>query len=250
MTLRNKVALVTGSSRGIGAGIARVFSDRGARVVLHGRDREALDRMHTDITRAGGRAIKVTGDLTDAGEIERMRTRIERAFGSVEVLVANAGGIRTGIGPVEDVSEATWRSTVDVNLTAAFLTIKSVLPGMKDRGAGNVVTISSGSAHAAHERSPVAYAAAKAGLEMLTKNVALQGGPHGVRANCIAPETIMTEANQTKIAPDVHEQLIERHPIRRLGTPDDVADAAAFLASDESAWITGTVIDVAGGAVL
>lgn len=110
--------------------------------------------------------------------------------------------------------------------------------------------ISSGSGHDPHDRSPVAYAAGEAGLEMLTKNAAIQAGPDGVRANCIAPETIMTEANQAHIPRDVQEQLIHSHPVRRLGMPDDVARAAAFFASDESAGITGTVLDVAGGGVM
>ena len=110
--------------------------------------------------------------------------------------------------------------------------------------------MSSAAARRPNPGSPIAYAAAKAGIELLTKDVAAQAGPHGVRANCIAPETIMTETNQQQIPEQVQETLRDTHPIRRLGTPEDVAQTALFLASDNSAWISGIVIDVAGGSVL
>lgn len=250
MTLSGKVVLITGSSRGIGAGMARHFADRGALVVLHGRDGEALGQVEDDIIRSGGQALALTADLTRFNEIERLRQEVEHQWAPIDVLIANAGGTRTGFGPLERISEQTWRGTLDDNLTTAFLSINSVLPGMKERRTGNIVTISSGSARAAHEQSPVAYAAAKAGLEILTKNLAVQAGPYGVRANCIAPETIMTETNQQTIPEEVQQQMIVTHPVRRLGTPDDVAHAAAFLASDESTWISGTILDVSGAAIL
>ena len=139
---------------------------------------------------------------------------------------------------------------MDGNLTATFLTIKSILPGMKERKAGNIVTISSVAGHRPHPRSPIPYAAAKAGIEILTKDLAAQAGPYGIRANCIAPETILTERNKQRIPEAQQQALIEAHPIRRLGTPEDVARAALFLASEEAPWITGIVLDVAGGAVM
>jgi 3-oxoacyl-[acyl-carrier protein] reductase len=153
-------------------------------------------------------------------------------------------------GPLEQLDEAEWRESVDTNLTATFLTIKAFLPGMKQRRHGTIVTMSSAAARRPGAQSPVAYAAAKAGVELLTKAVAVQAGPHGVRVNCIAPETILTERNHQQIPEDVQEQLRLAHPIQRLGLPDDVADAALFLASDRSAWISGVTLDVAGGAVL
>jgi 3-oxoacyl-[acyl-carrier protein] reductase len=112
------------------------------------------------------------------------------------------------------------------------------------------VTVSSAAARRAHPRSPIAYAAAKAALELLTQDVALQAGPFGVRANCIAPETILTERNQQRIPEAQRSELAAAHPLKRLGTPDDVARAALFLAADSAAWITGIVLDVAGGAVM
>ncbi len=248
--LKDKVALVTGSSRGIGAAIARQFAHHGAKVVVHGRDTAAMSAVRADIERTGGQAIQVAADTTKFTDIEDMRRQIERELGPVDVLVANAGGSPVRPAPVEQISEEGWRASVDSNLTATFLTIKSVLPGMKERRTGNIITISSAAARRAHPGSPIAYAAAKAGIELLTKDVAAQAGPYGIRVNCIAPETILTETNMKQIPQAVQETLRDEHPLRRLGTPEDVAHAAVFLASAGSAWITGIVVDVAGGAVL
>lgn len=248
--LGDKVALVTGSSRGIGAAIATLFAQHGARVAVHGRDTTALCAVQAEIERAGGQAIRVAADTTKFPEIEAMRLQIERELGPIDILVANAGGGFTQPGPLEQTSEEGWRASVDGNLTATFLTIKSFLPGMKERGAGNIITISSVAGHGPHPRSPIPYAAAKAGIEILTKDLAVQVGPYGIRANCIAPETILTERNKQRIPEAQQQALIETHPIRRLGTPEDVARAALFLASEEAAWITGIVLDVAGGAFM
>jgi 3-oxoacyl-[acyl-carrier protein] reductase len=242
--------LVTGSSRGIGAGIARLFARQGAKVALHGRDTAALEAVKNLIEQSGGTAIAVAAEATTWADIDGMRRRVEAELGPIEILVANAGGSLTPPGPVEEMSEDGWRASVDLNLTATFLTIKSVLPGMKQRRAGNIITISSAAARRPSARSPAAYAAAKAGIELLTQIVAIQAGPFNIRANCIAPETILTERNMERIPGAQQAALVDQHPLKRLGTPEDVAEAALFLASDAAGWISGTVLDVAGGSVL
>jgi 3-oxoacyl-[acyl-carrier protein] reductase len=248
--LRQKVALVTGSSRGIGAAIAKLFAREGATVAVHGRDAAALSVTRDEVERAGGRAISVAADVTRFAEIEAMRARVEAELGPIDILVANAGGSYSPPGPIEETTEEGWHTSVDGNLTATFLTIKSILPGMKERRAGTIITVSSAAGRRAHARSPIPYAAAKAGIEILTQDVAAQAGPFGVRVNCVAPETILTERNLQRIPEALRTELADAHPLKRLGTPEDVARAALFLASDGATWITGVILDVAGGAVM
>jgi 3-oxoacyl-[acyl-carrier protein] reductase len=248
--IRDQVALVTGSSRGIGGAIAKLYAQHGAKVVVHGRDGAALSSVRREIELAGGRAMQVSGDVTSFSDIEAARLRIEAEFGPVDILVANAGGSFTPPGPLEETSEEGWRASVDGNLTATFLTIKSFLPGMKERRRGSIITISSAAGRRPHPRSPIPYSVAKAGIELMSQDVAAQAGPYGIRVNCIAPETILTERNLERIPTEQLASLADAHPLKRLGTPEDVACAAVFLASGEAGWITGVVLDVAGGAVM
>lgn len=248
--LSGKVALVTGASRGIGAAIARMFAKEGTRVALHGRDEAALSAVRVGIEQDGGTVVEVMADLTRSHEIEAMRRQVEEALGPIDILVANAGGSFTPPGPLEEISEEGWHTSVDGNLTATFLTIKSILPGMKERKSGSIVTISSAAGRRPHPQAPIPYSAAKAGIQILTQIVAAQAGPYGIRANCVAPETILTERNDERIPKAQQAALEELHPLRRLGTPEDVAQAVLYLASGEASWVTGVILDVAGGAVM
>ncbi len=248
--LDGRIALVTGSSRGIGAAIARLFAERGAAVIVHGRDIGAVRAVVADIEKSGGHVLAAIADLTRYDQIEAMRGSIEQGLGPIDILVANAGGSTVRPGPLQDLSEADWRGSVDANLTATFLTIKAFLPGMRQRQHGTIITMSSAAARRPTPQSPLAYAAAKAAIEVLSRELAAQAGPDGVRVNCLAPETILTERNQQQIPVAIQEQLRYTHPIQRLGTPDDVAQAALFLASDHSSWISGITLDIAGGSVL
>jgi 3-oxoacyl-[acyl-carrier protein] reductase len=249
LALKDKVALVTGSSRGIGAAIARHFARAGAKVVVHGRDAAAMAAVRGEIEQAGGRAVEASADVTKLAELEAMCARAERELGPIDIVVANAGGNFTKPGAsVEEISEEGFRAAIDGNLTATFLTIKAALPSMKARNAGNIITISSAAGRRAHPQSPLPYGVAKAGIEMLTQHLAVRVGS-GIRVNCIAPETILTERNRERIPQAQQRAMIDAHPLRRLGIPDDVAQAALFLASDASSWITGVILDVAGGAV-
>jgi 3-oxoacyl-[acyl-carrier protein] reductase len=248
--LKDRVALVTGSSRGIGAAIAIAFAQAGARVAVHGRDESALAAVEARIAGLGGEATSVRGDVTVAADLALIREQILERYGQVDVLVANAGSSDSRPTPIEDITEESWRADVDRNLTSTFLTVKTFLPDMKQRRTGNIITLSSAAGRKPSERTIVAYAAAKAGVQVFTQDLAAQVGPFGIRANCLAPETVLTETNQQWIPADVQRSLAEAHPLRRLGTPEDVARAAVFLASDDSSWITGVIIDIAGGAVL
>ncbi|GGM57418.1 SDR family NAD(P)-dependent oxidoreductase [Dactylosporangium sucinum] len=245
--LNDRVALVTGSSRGLGAAIATTFAAAGAQVVLHGRDASALAAVRS---RLGAAAMPVTGDITVSSDLARMRDEILARHGRLDILVANAGSTTSRPAPIEDITEESWRADIDRNLTGTFLTVKTFLPVMKEQRSGTIITLSSAAGRKPSERTIVAYAAAKAGVQLFTQDLAAQAGPYGIRANCLAPETILTETNQRWIPADVQRSLAEAHPLRRLGTPQDVAQAALFLASDASSWITGVVVDVAGGAVL
>jgi 3-oxoacyl-[acyl-carrier protein] reductase len=248
--LDGQVALVTGSSRGIGAAIAAELARRGATVAVHGRDQAAAAAVAAGIARDGGKVIAAIGDVTDFGQVESVRRQVEEGLGPVDILVACAGGSLTPPAPLEEIPEDGWRATVDDNLLATFLTVKSFLPGMKDRRRGVIITIGSTAGRRANPQSPIPYAVAKAGIALLTQDVAAQAGPFGIRVNCIAPETIMTEGNKERIPAELQATLADWHPLKRLGTPQDVANAAAFLASGEASWITGVVVDVAGGAVM
>jgi 3-oxoacyl-[acyl-carrier protein] reductase len=248
--LDGQVALVTGSSRGIGEAIVAELARRGAAVAVHGRDRAAASKVATAIRDDGGTAIAVTGDVTSADQLEAMRREVEDGLGPVGILVANAGGSFTPPAPLEQIPEEGWRATVDGNLLATFLTLKCFLPGMKERGHGSIITMASSAGRMPDARAPIPYGAAKAAIALLTQDVAAQVGPYGIRANCIAPETILTDLNRERIPAAQQTAMAEHHPLKRLGTPQDVATAAAFLASDEAGWITGLVLDITGGAVM
>jgi 3-oxoacyl-[acyl-carrier protein] reductase len=248
--LAGKVAGVTGGSGGIGAATCRLLAANGAKVAVNGRDPARIDTVVDAIRDEGGGAIGVAGDCTDPAAIDRLRQQVEQAFGPAEVLAAFVGGGRARPGPVAEVPEEDWRSTVDSTLTATFLTLKSFLPGMVQRGRGAIVTMASSAGRLPGLGAPAPYVAAKAGVVMLTRQVASEVGRHGVRVNCLAPHTILTEQVQRVAPEEWREKMAAAIPLGRLGTPEDVALAALFLASDSAAWITGVTLDVAGGYVM
>jgi 3-oxoacyl-[acyl-carrier protein] reductase len=149
-----------------------------------------------------------------------------------------------------EVDLAEWQAALDGNLTATFLTVKEFLPGMIERGRGSVITMSSTASRQPTVHSPGPYAVAKAGVEMLTRKLAQEVGPNGVRVNCVAPGAILTERNERMIPAETQKQMAQSYPLGRIGLPSDVASLTAFLASDEAAWLTGLTVDVAGGLVV
>ncbi len=243
--LANKVAVVTGGSRGIGAATCRLLAENGAKVTVGGRDEAAINSVIQEIRGGGGEAIGVAADLTDFAAVERMRRRIEEELGPAEVLAAFAGG-QGYPTPTEQMAEEQWRSVIDSDLTATFLTVRTFLPGMIERGRGSIVTMAS-SAGRLPSQASAAYAAAKAGVVMFSRHLANEVGQHGVRVNCLAPSSVLTERVKRLMPEETQRQVAATHPLRRMGTPEDVALATLFLASESSSWITGVTLDVAGG---
>ncbi|GAA4502792.1 SDR family oxidoreductase [Actinoallomurus oryzae] len=245
--LNGRVVFITGGSRGIGAQTARDFAAQGAKVAVVGRDRAALDSVVAGIQDKGGTAIAVVADVTDSAALEAARRRTEDELGPVDVLAAFAGGQGFPV-PTAKLTEERWRQVLDSDLTSAFLTIRTFLPGMIERGRGSIITMSSAAGRQPSQAN-LAYGVANAGLVMLTRHLATEVGPHGIRVNAIAPSAIATEKVLANMPPDVRTKVAATHPLRRLGTTEDVARTALFLASDAASWLTGITVDVAGGRV-
>jgi 3-oxoacyl-[acyl-carrier protein] reductase len=245
--LAGKVALVTGSSRGIGAETARHLAANGAKVVINGRQAEAVERVVAEINASGGAAVGCVADCSKADQIEGMRQQIERQCGVVSLLFAFAGGDGNP-EPIEQLSEERWDSVMAGNLKSKFFTVKTFLPGMKQHGAGSIVLMCSAAGRAPSQAS-LAYSSAQAGVSMLTRNLAQQVGKSGVRVNAIAPSTVMNDKIRRFMPENQQRSLAASYAISRLGEPADIAAAALFLSSDASSWITGIVLDVAGGKV-
>jgi 3-oxoacyl-[acyl-carrier protein] reductase len=251
--LAGKVAVVTGSSRGIGAATCHMLAANGAKVVVNGRDEAALHETVEEIRADGGDATAIAADVAKLDAVEHLREETERAYGPAEVLGAFVGGGGPPPGPTAQITEQEWDAAIRGNLNVTFLTLKSFLPGMVERGRGSIVTMASTAARlASGDRigAPTGYAVAKAGIVRLTQEVAKEVARHGVRVNCVSPSTILTERLQTMIPADRRAQMTAMHPLGRLGTPEDVAYAALFLASESSSWITGVTLDVAGGQIM
>jgi 3-oxoacyl-[acyl-carrier protein] reductase len=247
--LAGKVVVVTGGSKGIGAATCRLLGRQGACVAVNGRDLAAIDEVVADVGAAGGRALGVAADCRDFRAVERMRAQVERELGCADVLIAYAGGF-SAFTPAHQIEEREWRAVIDSNLTATFLTVKSFLPGMLERRRGSIVTMASNAARFLDILTTASYAAAKAGIVMFSRHVAKEVGQHGVRVNCVAPATVLSE-RVGRIMPETRQQEVAAlAPLGRLGTPEDVALATLFLASDSSSWLTGVTLDVAGGRIM
>lgn len=235
--LAGKVALVTGGSRGIGAATCRALAANGALVAVNGREREAIDAVVHSIVATGGQALGVACDVTDPEAIRDMRGRIERELGVVQILAPFAGGQGRPVATV-DIGADLWRAVLDSDLTSVYLTTAAFLPGMIERGEGSIVMISS-TAGRQPSSANAAYAAAKAGVVMLSKHLANEVGRQGVRVNCIAPSAVLNDRMQHHMSAEQLEQLAQAFPLGRIGQPADIAQAVLFLASSASSWITG-----------
>jgi len=240
--LEKRVALVTGGSRGIGKAIALALAKAGAAVAINYRERgEEAASVVEAIRQAGGHAAAVAADVSNAAAVQRMVAEIEDRFGSIAILVNNAGMAATR--GLDDIVEADFDRAIAINLKAAFLCTQAVLPDMRARRWGRIVNISSIGARLGAGSVSVAYGAAKAGLEGLTRAYALRLAPEGVTVNAIAPGLIDTEMGAPLIAAGGGARI----PLGRIGVADEIAQAALFLISD--GFVTGQTLAVNGGAL-
>ena len=238
--LDGKTALVTGASGGIGAAIARTLHAQGATVTLSGTRRDALDALVAEL---GERAFACPADLRDATEPDSLVAAAEQAAGPIAILVNNAGMTRDMLAL--RMSDATWQAVLDVDLSAPFRLARAVLRGMLQRRAGRIINISS-IVGATGNAGQANYAAAKAGLVGLTKALAQEVASRGITVNAVAPGFVTT-AMTDRMSEQQRTKLTESIPLGRIGRPEDVAAAVAYLASDEAAWVTGATLHVNGG---
>lgn len=247
VNLRGRVALVTGGGRGIGAAVARRLAEAGADVIIGCRARRAdAEAVAGEVQALGVRAVVAQADLTDAAETERVIGDAARGLGGLDIVVANAGTWPPEAIPVAAMTTARWRSTLAANLDAVFLTVRTVLPLMRD--GGSVVIVSS-TAGQRGEALHADYAAAKGALISFTKSVAVETAPR-LTVNCVAPGWVDTEMAAPAWVGDARARVEQSIPLGRVATADDVAAPIVFLASPLARHITGEVLNVNGGSVL
>lgn len=247
--LAGRRALVTGGSRGLGRAVALALAAQGVGVAVNGRDAAAIAATCELIRGAGGEAVPALADCADPSALADLREQLTADWGNPELLVCFAGGNRTPPGPVESVSAAAWRETLAQNLDSTFHTVQAFLPGLLAERRGAIVTMASAGARVA-QGGPMAYGVAKAGVMALTRYLAQDLGPRGVRVNAVSPSAVLTERTRAQISPETEQRMLAAFPLGRLGQPEDIAAATLFLLSSASAWITGITLDVAGGRIM
>ena len=250
--LQGRVSIVTGAGSGIGAATAARFGEEGAAVVCVDLNGDAAEQTAVAIAGLGGRALAAAADVTSSPALEEVTDLALSRFGDIDVCFANAG--IAGPGSAADVDDATWAAVIDVNLTGVWRTARAVLPAMLERGRGSIINQAS-TGGLVGVPGVAAYAAAKGGVIALTRQMAVDYGPRGIRVNAIAPGTVPTPLLRASNAAggglmtsaQDPEGIARRFPLGRIGTPEDIASAATYLACDDSAWVTGTVLVVDGG---
>jgi 3-oxoacyl-[acyl-carrier protein] reductase len=247
--LAGKVALVTGGSRGIGAATCRMLAANGVGVAVGARDQEAIDEVVGELRASGADAIGVSADCGDETEIAAMRDRVQSELGPIDILLPFAGGFGA-FTPIDEITAEEWREVIEANLTSTFLTVRAVVPTMIERRQGVIVTMATNGARYLDKLLTASYVAAKAGVIQFTRHIAKELGPHGVRANVIAPATVRSERIERIMDTEALAKTAALSPMGTLGTPEDCALATLFLVSDSAAWLTGVTLDVAGGRIM
>jgi 3-hydroxybutyrate dehydrogenase len=260
MKLNGQVAIVVGSARGIGAAIARTFSQEGAAIVLMDIEKmkPQLDEVAQEITRKGGKAIAIVADCTDEDQVNKMADEAVRCWGKIDILV-NSAGLRGPLVPVQEITGQEWDSVLAVNLKAVFLCCKAVLKYMIKQKSGNIVSIS-GTAGKEGMALRGSLCAAKWGLLGLTQTIAKEAGPSGIRANIICPGGVDEADLRTMYAErakglgmafqELEKNVLEQTPLRKYASHEEIAKAALFLASSDSSHTTGEALNVSGGRLM
>ncbi|WP_331372962.1 SDR family oxidoreductase [Sinorhizobium chiapasense] len=247
--LEGKIAIITGASSGIGRAAAALFSREGAKLVVTARRERELKELVQEIEDAGGEAAILAGDIRDEALNEALVDVAIRRFGGLDIAFNNAGALGA-IGELPSLSIEDWRETLDTNLTSAFLAAKHQVPALVARGGGSLVFTSSFVGHTAGFPGTTAYAASKAGLVGLTQSLAVEFGRRGVRVNALLPggtDTPSNHANLPGAAPETRGFIESLHALKRMGRPEEIAEAALYLASDAASFVTGAALLVDGG---
>ena len=245
MRLENKAALISGGARGMGAVEARLFASEGAKVVIGDVLEEEGRRVEAEINESGGECVFVRLDVTDESSWNDAVNQVVSRFGKLDILVNNAGIYRTH--NVVDTSVEEWDQVMDINAKGVFLGTKAAIPAMRDSGGGSIINISSVAGLIGNHFSS-AYTASKGAVRLFTKSTAIQYAGEGIRANSVHPGTIETQMTADMLSsPEYRQDRIDRTPLGRLGTPEDIAFGVLYLASDESSFVTGAELVIDGG---
>jgi 3-oxoacyl-[acyl-carrier protein] reductase len=246
LSLKGRVAVVTGAGRGIGQATSRLLARAGAQVALLDRDSAGVTRTAETIGVAGGEALPFTNDITDSFAVERTLDQVVGEWGQIDVLVNNAGELREA--PLEDLTDQELEESLDINLRGTLVCTRAVVPHMLGRGRGRILSAASMSTRIGAV-GLTAYSASKAAVVGMTRTWARELGPRGIVANAVAPGLIDSDTTRT-VPPEELEATLARLPARRMGTPDEVAAVYLFLASDLASFINGAVVGVDGGLLL
>ena len=245
--LKGKVAIVTGSTSGIGVGIARLFAAEGAKVVVCGRREEKGNAVVDAIAKEGGEASYHFMDITATESIESLFADTAEKYGKIDILVNNAANVGLKDGRVDELTLEMWDNIFQSDVRGAFYATKCVLPYMQENESGGSIINIGSMAACGGDLGSTAYACAKAGVDMLTKSTALQYGKEKIRCNCVRPGLIVTPENEARVPQFLKDIFLSNIMVDRYGCPEDIGHMCVYLASDESSYVTGQIVNVDGG---